>query len=109
MGNIRDSLGKNISRMRQDLGWTQAKLAEKVDISPTFLMHVEHGTRGASLETVELLAAALGVDVSYLFNDLASLPNYSSQHGFKINLLERDLTEKVSAVIRDSILGLKNK
>lgn len=109
MGNIRDCLGKNISRMRQDLGWTQAKLAEKVDISPTFLMHVEHGTRGASLETVELLAAALGVDVSYLFNDLDSLPSYSSQHGFKINLLERDLTEKVSAVIRDSILGLKNK
>jgi transcriptional regulator with XRE-family HTH domain len=69
MSHIRERLGKNTIKFRQQKGWTQAHLAEKVEISPTFMMHIEHGTRGASLETVELLANALDVDISELFLD----------------------------------------
>lgn len=64
---IRRRLGCNIAIHRQRRGWTQAHLAEVAQISPSFLMYIEQGTRGASLETVEVLAEALEVDVSELF------------------------------------------
>jgi len=67
MSDIKRRLGQNITRLRREKGLTQVKLAEKVEISATFMMHIEHGTRGASLETIELLAMALDVDVAVLF------------------------------------------
>lgn len=67
MNDIRKRLGYNVTRLRRLKGWTQVALAEKVEISATFMMHIEHGTRGASLETVELLSKALEVDICDLF------------------------------------------
>ncbi len=68
MGNIRSILGSNIRRIRVANHWTRVALADKADISPTFLLHIENGTRGVSLETVECLAKSLEVPVSQLFD-----------------------------------------
>jgi len=68
VSNIRSVLGSNIRRIRLAHHWTRVALAEKADISPTFLLHIENGTRGVSLETVECLAKSLEVSVSQLFD-----------------------------------------
>ena len=49
------------------LGISQAKLAERVDIAPNYLGLVENGKKYPSAEMVERIAAALGKDTTDLF------------------------------------------
>jgi Predicted transcriptional regulators len=70
MSTVRETLGKNIKTLRENKGWTQATLAGKLGISPTFMMHIERGTRGVSIETIDLLASVLEVNVSLLFETM---------------------------------------
>ncbi len=76
MANVHETLGRNVRLLRECRGWTQARLAETTGISPTFMMHIERGTRGVSLDTVEQLANALSVEIGVLFESSAD----SRQH-----------------------------
>jgi transcriptional regulator with XRE-family HTH domain len=107
MDTIHSRLGSNVKRLRKNLGWTQAKLAEKIDITPTFMMHIEHGTRGASLETVELLAHALGVDIPDLFEKNLDVENYQFDNGYALQKLESNLIRHVGLAIKESINEMK--
>lgn len=74
--NYKD-LGRRIRTLRQKQQLTQEQLAEKIDMSTSFLGHIERGTRVASLETLVkicnvldanpgfLLAASLTCDTAY--------------------------------------------
>ena len=55
------SLGMRIRKERTLRGWTQEQLAEKANISLSFLGHIERGTRKASLETLVALSNVLTV------------------------------------------------
>ena len=50
-----------IREVRKKLGWTLEALAAEADISTGYLSRIESGKRGADLEIVSKLAAALGV------------------------------------------------
>jgi transcriptional regulator with XRE-family HTH domain len=52
-------LGRNVSRLRNQAGLTQEKLAEKADISRGYLQMVEKGAKKASINTVTKLRKAL--------------------------------------------------
>jgi len=67
MTNIKEHLGSNIRQFRVQLGISQAKLAERVDIAPNYLGLVENGKKYPSAEMVERIAAALGKDTTDLF------------------------------------------
>ena len=67
MTNIKEHLGSNIRQYRMQLGISQAKLAERVDIAPNYLGLVENGKKYPSAEMVERIAAALGKDTTDLF------------------------------------------
>ena len=62
------SIGTNIRGLREAKQLTQEKLAEKVGISPSFLGHIERGTRVASLETLVALCNELSVSPDYLLS-----------------------------------------
>jgi transcriptional regulator with XRE-family HTH domain len=55
------AIGAQIRRRRRELRLTQEVLAEKADIAPSYLGHVERGTRKPSVETLVHLAEALNV------------------------------------------------
>lgn len=55
------AIGAQIRRRRRELRLTQEELAEMADIAPSFLGHVERGTRKPSVETLVRLSEALGV------------------------------------------------
>ncbi len=63
------SLGARIRRERILRGWTQEHLAEKANISLSFLGHIERGTRKASLETLVALANVLDVSMDGLLSE----------------------------------------
>jgi ribosome-binding protein aMBF1 (putative translation factor) len=66
-------LGKRIGQRIRDLRtqrperWTQEELAERAQISVSFLSMIERGERVAHLETLAALSSALGVSLGELF------------------------------------------
>ena len=63
------SLGMRIKRQRKLKGWTQDQLAERANVSISFLGHIERGTRKAGMETLVKLANALGVSTDVLLQE----------------------------------------
>jgi len=61
-------LGKRIQKFRKDLGISQEKFSEMVDISRTHLGHIEQGRKSPSLEVLERIAKKLRVKVRDLFS-----------------------------------------
>jgi len=68
MTNIRNVLAKNMKAYRNARGYTQAKLAEKVDTSTHYIGMIETQNKFPSPEMIERIAAALGIDTLDLFS-----------------------------------------
>jgi transcriptional regulator with XRE-family HTH domain len=60
--DLRAVLGANLKRYRSLKGFSQAKLAEMLDISPNFISDMETGKRWLSSDTLVNLAKALDVE-----------------------------------------------
>jgi transcriptional regulator with XRE-family HTH domain len=60
---VRKILGSNLKRFRCLRGFSQAKLAELIDLSPNFISGLETGKRWISSDTLVSLADALGIAV----------------------------------------------
>jgi transcriptional regulator with XRE-family HTH domain len=63
-------LGRRISNLRKQSGWTQIELAEKVGIDRSFLADVERGKRNISILNLALIAEGLGVTLPKMFSRL---------------------------------------
>jgi transcriptional regulator with XRE-family HTH domain len=64
---LRDALGKNLKLYRHLRRFSQAELAEKANISLTFLSDIERGNKWPYPDTLANLARALDAPVSMLF------------------------------------------
>ena len=85
-----ESIGKRIRRRRKEKGLTMDQLAEMVDVSSSFMGHIERGTRAASVETLARLCKALELDMHYV------VFGYSSGYNARKMALLHDLKELVS-------------
>ena len=65
--NLRELFSKNIKRFRQRKGWSQAKLAEKMEISTNYLSDIETKRGWVSPFSLVKLANALEIEVFELF------------------------------------------
>jgi transcriptional regulator with XRE-family HTH domain len=72
---LRDALGRNIKLFRFHRELSQADLAEKADISITFLSDIERGNKWPYPDTVVNLAKALNVAVYELFKLESDISN----------------------------------
>lgn len=61
-------LGKKIAKKRKAKGFTQEKLADKVNISRAYMGYIEQGRNAPSLEVLEKIARVLGVSISELLS-----------------------------------------
>jgi len=68
MTNIRHLFACNLKAYRHALGWSQAKLAEKVNTSAHYIGMIETENKFPSPEMIERLAAALEIDSTLLFH-----------------------------------------
>ncbi|WP_299638776.1 helix-turn-helix transcriptional regulator [Devosia sp.] len=68
----------NLRKIRTDSGVTQEALAVDADVDRTYVSGIEQGTFNPSIDVLDRIAAALGVDVARLLQPLpegaASLP-----------------------------------
>lgn len=67
-------MGKKIKELRKDRGLTLQVLGKKASITATYISAIERGDRRPSMNTLELIAGALGTSVSYLIGEAPYLP-----------------------------------
>ena len=60
------AMGVRIRARRRALKLTQEKLAERVDVSPSYVGCIERGEKKASLETVVRVGEALDMSLDYI-------------------------------------------
>lgn len=61
--------GKRIRELRKSRGWSQEEFAFHVGLDRSYVGGVERGERNISLENICLMADALGVPASNLFEE----------------------------------------
>lgn len=64
--NVKQKLGKNLKRIRNEKGITQEKLQDLSGIDRGYISGVERGVRNPSIKNIEKLAKALKISVSDL-------------------------------------------
>lgn len=61
-----EEIGKRIRKRRIELGLTQEELAEKVDVSITYIGAIERFTSKCSIETLASISEILDLNMDYL-------------------------------------------
>ena len=72
--SLRNILSQSIKRYRQRKGWSQAKLAERMDISTNYLSDIESKRGWVSAFSLVKLANALEIEVFELFKPEEETP-----------------------------------
>lgn len=60
--SARETLALNLIRLRKQRGWTQEALAYECDLHRTYIGDIERHARNVTLDNIEKLAKALGVE-----------------------------------------------
>lgn len=63
-------MGRRIKEGRNKMKVTQEKLAEKIDVSPSYISEIERGTSICSLAVLNDIADVLELNLDYLVNGI---------------------------------------
>lgn len=64
MNDLRNTVARNLRRLRAEKGWTQEELAFRAKVDRSYISQLETGAYSASVTMLGKLAAALRVDAS---------------------------------------------
>ena len=96
-GELRTIVRTNIRRYRDHRKWTQAELAEKLDISINFLSDIENGKRWISPASMVKFASVLNIEPFELFKPANAPPPAVSCLFTKYN---EEVVQAVSASLK---------
>ena len=94
------NIGNAIKLCRQQKKWSQTELAEKAEISVSFLSLLERSKRDPNLSTLQGVAKALGIPLSVLM--------FLSAEDDELSCLGTEIAEKLSWVTFKLIQESKN-
>jgi len=104
--DLRVILSSNIKLYRTHHGWSQADLAEKANISITFLSSIERGIKWPYPETLVKLAKALKIEEFELFRKNKAITDDTA---ILIDRLVMDISVSVSESIEKTYRQYKQK
>ena len=78
-GGVYVSVGDNIRRCRKEKGWTQARLAQELQVSQQMIGQFEKSKNPPKISTLLKIADALGVSVQSLCGDQWESINYEAR------------------------------
>jgi len=94
--DVRELLGKRINFFRKQRQLSQAALAEKADISVTFLSKIERGIKYPTSETISGIANGLGVELCDLFRQ----DKMPADHQNMLDRLQNDVMQTIETVFK---------
>jgi transcriptional regulator with XRE-family HTH domain len=106
MDNIRLLTGERIRILRKERGWSQEELGEKADLHHTYVGAVERGEKNASIDTLDKIAEALGVEMIDLFTLARKQESIDSLRSHVIEEV-RESSPGTLKLIADLITALK--
>jgi transcriptional regulator with XRE-family HTH domain len=104
MTDIKDLLANNIKKYRSALGFSQAKLAEKVKTSTNYIGLLEIKRKFPSPKMMERLAFALGIDTTELF--YKELTSKEAIKTYRKAAIE-DIQGAISQIIKERLADLE--
>lgn len=69
------AIGRRISKYRKNISMTQAVLAEKLEVSESFISQVERGNAKVSLQRLYQISEILNIDIALLVSNIGSIEN----------------------------------
>jgi transcriptional regulator with XRE-family HTH domain len=105
--DLRKILSTNIKLFRNRREWSQAKLAEELEISPNFLSEIETGKGWVSPLTLVKLANVLDIEVYELFKPQISAAN--DETGAILRRFAQDLSAALNQSITHTVQQSLNK
>jgi transcriptional regulator with XRE-family HTH domain len=67
--SVRELFARRVKELRAKRGWSQDELAAQSGLHRSYVGIIERCEKSATLDTVERIAKALGVEVGVLFED----------------------------------------
>ena len=101
MLEIQRLLAKNIKEIRKQLGLSQAKLAEMVDCSTSFIGEIEIGRKFPSAENLQKIADSLGLDIFQLFLTDKKKKDFDKQ--MVLGNVKKELQKKFTKDLEETI------
>ena len=98
-----NTLARNVKAAREELGYSQIKLAEVADLSRGHINEIEQGRKGITLESLQSLARALGVEPWMLLHPEAQNTTALADARFARNFareLHSDVTDTIAETAR---------
>lgn len=92
-------IGRQVRRLRRQRGWSQARLAERADLSDTYISHIERATKQVSLNALLRLAAALKVTLDQLLS--GSQPQDTGAYLPELQTLFQDCSLRERRILLD--------
>ncbi|MBQ9994471.1 MAG: helix-turn-helix transcriptional regulator [Clostridia bacterium] len=99
-------IGERVKGKRRELGMTQEELADKCDVSTSYIGHIERGSTSMSVNTLLLLSRTLNVSTDYLLYDSFSDDDQMLQH---IASIIRDKPESKKRIFLVAVRALADK
>ena len=93
---VRELLGKRIQFYRKQRQLSQATLAEKANISVTFLSKIERGIKYPTSDTISGIANGLGVELGELFQQV----EMSTTHQIMLDRLQNDVMQSLETIFK---------
>jgi len=88
---IKKRIGDTIRNKREEFGYTQAKLAEEIGRTSSFIGQIERGDAMPSLETLSQLTQLLGIDANSYFYEKSN----QNQEVREFSLMMEQLPPKI--------------
>ena len=66
--DIRVRVGRRLRKLREQHGWTQVQMAERLGLDRSYLADVERGKRNVSIVNLEVISKGFGVSLSRLLS-----------------------------------------
>lgn len=103
MNDLRARLGARIREFRRARRMTQETLGEKAGLSYKFIGEIERGQGNPTVDTLQALCRALGVDVAELFNLAESASALGEFYAVPVRELQRvrEALTSLESVFRD--------
>ncbi|MDO3660731.1 helix-turn-helix domain-containing protein [Bacillus sp. C28GYM-DRY-1] len=92
------TVGQRIKAIRKERKLTQVQLADKANLSRSYLADIERDRYNPSLSTLESVAGALGVQVSAIVGEENLLKEETEQYNAKD---EMDIAKRMEEIRRD--------
>lgn len=77
MSDVQARLGAHVRNLRQQRGWTQEALGERAGLSYKFIGEIERGIGNPTIDSIDQIARAFGIDIALLLHRETPEPMYT--------------------------------